>query len=335
MKIGVIGAGSWGTTLGKLLAEKGNDVMVWSYTKSARDEINELKENKDFLPCITLPDNLTATTDLFDACKEKELILSISPSHTVRGLLEQVSGIIDDNALIVSASKGIENDTLMTMSDVIEQIFGKSRAEKVTYLSGPSFAKEVSVKVPTAVSAACRDIDTAKKVQNVFSTNYFRVYSCTDTVGVEMGGASKNVIAIAAGISDGLGFGNNARAALITRGLAEISRLGVSMGAKPITFLGLAGLGDLVLTCTGDLSRNRTVGLRIGRNEKLKDILASMKMVAEGVKTSKAVFELSKIKGIDMPITKEVYLMLYEDKPPADSVKDLMGRDLKEEFAGI
>ncbi len=221
------------------------------------------------------------------------------------------------------------------MSGLFEQVLGADRAKHIAYLSGPSFAKEVSAKVPTAVSAASDDLDVAKRVQSVFSTDYFRVYSCTDTMGVELGGALKNVIAIAAGISEGLGFGHNTRAALITRGLAEISRLGVSMGATPITFLGLSGLGDLVLTCTGDLSRNRSVGLRLGGGEKLKDILDSMKMVAEGVKTSLAAYKLSKIKNIDMPITKEVYLMLYEDKPPMESVRDLMGRGLKEEFRGF
>ena len=335
IKVGVIGAGSWGTTLGKLLAEKGDDVTIWSYTQGPANDINERKENKDFLPGIILPDNLTATSDLHSACEGKDLILSISPSHTVRGILEKARDAIDTKSLIVSASKGIEEDTLKTMSDVFHEVLGVERARKVTYLSGPSFAKEVSLKAPTAVSAACADINIAKKVQGLFSTNYFRVYSCTDVIGVELGGALKNVIAIAAGIADGLGFGYNTRAAIITRGLNEISRLGVSMGAEPITFLGLAGLGDLVLTCTGDLSRNRSVGLRIGHNEKLKDVLASMKMVAEGVNTSKAAYRLSIAKKIEMPITKEVYLTLYEDKPPIESVKDLMTRDLKEEFSGF
>lgn len=336
MKIGVIGAGSWGTALGKLLAKKGYDVVIWSYTKPVCDEINELHENKDFLPGVTLPKNLTSTTDLRNACASKDLVLSISPSHTVRSILEQVKDILaDEKTLLVSATKGIENDTLKTMSGVFEDLLGKKRASAVTYLSGPSFAKEVSLRAPTAVTAACSDINIARKVQRIFSTDYFRVYSDTDVIGVELGGALKNVIAIAVGIADGMELGLNSRAALITRGLAEISRLGVNMGAHPITFLGLAGLGDLVLTCTGDLSRNRTVGLRIGRNEKLKDILASMKMVAEGVKTSKAAYDLSRIKNIDMPITKEVYLMLYEDKPPKESLKDLMGRDLKEEFSGL
>jgi glycerol-3-phosphate dehydrogenase (NAD(P)+) len=332
-KIGVVGAGSWGTTLGKLLAEKGYDVTIWSYVKGPCDDINEINENRDFLPGIKLPASLKASVDLTSTCADKDLILSISPSHTVRGILEKVKSILPDDVIIVSASKGIENDTLKTMSEVFVEILGSECGERVTYLSGPSFAKEVSQKVPTAVSAACSDISLAKKIQKIFSTDYFRVYSCKDTVGVELGGALKNVVAIAAGIADGLGFGYNTRAALITRGLAEISRLGVRMGAQPITFLGLSGIGDLVLTCTGDLSRNRTVGLRIGRGEKLTDILDSMKMVAEGVKTSKAAYELSKIKDIDMPITKEVYLTLYEDKSPLESVKDLMGRELKEEFS--
>ena len=333
LNIGVIGAGSWGTTLAKLLADKGNSVTVWSYLSETALEINEHGANSVFLPDIKLPDNLKATTDLESACADKDLILSISPSHTVRGLIEQVKDIINENTLLVSASKGIENDTLKSMSDVFDEILGVERAKEVTYLSGPSFAHEVSRELPTAVSAACLNISTAKKVQEIFSTNFFRVYSCTDVVGVELGGALKNVIAIAAGISDGLGFGHNTRAAIITRGLAEISRLGENMGAQPLTFLGLSGIGDLVLTCTGDLSRNRSVGLRIGQSEKLDDIIASMKMVAEGVKTSKAVFRLSELKNIDMPIAKEVYLMLYENKAPLESVKDLMGRDLKDEFS--
>ncbi|MFC1854996.1 NAD(P)H-dependent glycerol-3-phosphate dehydrogenase, partial [Thermodesulfobacteriota bacterium] len=266
------------------------------------------------------------------ACTGKDLILSISPSHTVRGLLEQIKDVIEDNTIIVSASKGIENGSMMMMSEVFDDVLPSDIAEKVVYISGPSFAKEVGKKVPTAVSAACKDIEIAKRVQEIFSTDFFRVYTSADVIGIELGGAVKNVIAIAAGISDGLEFGHNTRAAIITRGLAEISRLGVSMGADPLTFLGLAGIGDLVLTCTGDLSRNRTVGLRIGRKEKLADILNSMNMVAEGVKTSKSVYDLSVARNIDMPIAKEVYLMLYEDKSPYESVKDLMGRDLKKEF---
>ncbi|HNF16072.1 MAG TPA: NAD(P)H-dependent glycerol-3-phosphate dehydrogenase, partial [Leptospiraceae bacterium] len=239
--------------------------------------------------------------------------------------------IIPDNIPIVSASKGIENDSLRLVSDIFEECLPEKYHPNLSFLSGPSFAKEIVQKVPTAVSIASKNQFTAKKVQEIFSFSYFRTYWTSDVVGTEIGGALKNVVAIAAGVCDGMGFGQNARAAMITRGLNEMTRLGVRMGADAITFLGLAGLGDLVLTCCGDLSRNRTVGIKLGQGKKLSEILTEMNEVAEGVKTSKSAFQLSRKLGVEMPITEEVYKMLYEDKSPKEVVKDLMGRDLKKE----
>ncbi|MGA2193563.1 MAG: NAD(P)H-dependent glycerol-3-phosphate dehydrogenase, partial [Nitrospirota bacterium] len=248
-----------------------------------------------------------------------------------RGVLQSIIDKAGDGAFFVSATKGIENDTLMTMGEVMEDVLPKKFHGRLAFISGPSFAKEVIKKMPTAVSVASHDPAAAKRIQEAFNTEYFRVYTNPDIMGVELGGALKNVIAIAAGCSDGLGFGHNTRAALITRGLAEIARLGMAMGANPLTFSGLSGMGDLVLTCTGELSRNRTVGYKLGQGIKLKEILDEMKMVAEGVKTTKAAYGLSKKHGVTMPITEQVYSLLYEGKGPKQVVRELMTRDLKSE----
>jgi glycerol-3-phosphate dehydrogenase (NAD(P)+) len=274
---------------------------------------------------------LRATSDLAEAVRETQLILCVVPSHGVRQLLTEHRGLFGREVPIVAAIKGIENETLLTVSEILEEHLPEDRHHLLAYLGGPSFAREVAKGVPTAVNVAGRDASVTQRVQESLSTDRFRIYTTDDVVGVELGGALKNVVAIAAGIADGLGFGHNTRAALITRGLAEISRLAVTRGANPLTMAGLAGMGDLVLTCTGDLSRNRTVGLELGRGKKLAEVLASMNMVAEGVRTAKSAYELARREGVDMPIVAEVYSVLYEDKPPVEAVLSLMTRPLKPE----
>ncbi|MCD6561914.1 MAG: NAD(P)-dependent glycerol-3-phosphate dehydrogenase [Deltaproteobacteria bacterium] len=331
-KIAVIGAGSWGTTLANLLADKGLIVDLWVREEEVFNQIKSKGINEFFLPGIKLALNLRPVLSYKEALHEKDLVLIVVPSHVVREVLMHIKPYLQPHMCIISATKGIENNTLMTMSQVAESILSKKYMDKYACLSGPSFANEVSRKFPTAVTIACPDIEHAKILQLLFYRKFFRIYIIKDLTGAQLGGALKNIIAIAAGASDGLGFGHNARAALITRGLAEITRLGVSMGANPLTFSGLAGLGDLVLTCTGDLSRNRTVGLKMGKGMGLKEITSSMKMVAEGIKTTKSAYELSKKMGVDMPITNQVYQILYKGKDPTAAVRELMTRELKEEL---
>jgi len=330
-KICVLGAGSWGTTLAHILAEKGFDISLWIREEELYQIIQKTRENAFFLPGIKLAHTITPTNSIEEAVKNRALVLCVIPSHGVRTIFEQASKYLSKDAIIVNASKGIEQETLLTVSRILMQSIPRTFHKNLSVLSGPTFAKEVSCKLPTAICVAANKKAVAQKVQQVFNTSYFRVYTNTDMIGVEIGGALKNVIAIAAGISDGLSLGMNARAALITRGLAEISRIGVSMGADAATFAGLSGLGDLVLTCTGELSRNRTLGTLIGKGRKINDILSEMKMVAEGVKTAKAAYELAKKYEIEMPITEQVYYVLYKNKPPKDAVMDLMTRRLKGE----
>lgn len=331
MKIGLIGSGSFGTSLGSLLADKGYEVLMWTRSEEQAKGINEEHRNIKHLTHLRLPPNLKATTDLEEVVQNKDLLLSAPPSHVLSEILHNIKDFIPENIPIVSATKGIENDTLRLVSDIFEEILPEKFHPNLCFLSGPSFAKEIVEKVPTAVSIASKNQFAAKKVQEIFSFNYFRTYWTSDVVGIELGGSLKNVIAIASGVSDGLGLGQNARAALITRGLNEITRLGVKMGADAMTFLGLAGLGDLVLTCCGDLSRNRTVGMKLGQRKKLSQILSEMNEVAEGVRTTKSAYQLAKKLNVEMPITEEVYKMLYEDKTPREVIKDLMSRDLKKE----
>lgn len=331
MKIGVIGSGSFGTALGSLLADKGYDVVLWTRSQEMVDSVNQNHRNFRHLPDLVLPPKLTATTSLEEVVQGKDMIVSAPPSHALSEILHRIKDILPAKIPIVSASKGIENNSLRLVSEIFESELPGSYHSQLSYLSGPSFAKEIVSKVPTIVSIASKNEATARKVQEIFSFTYFRTYWTPDVVGVEIGGALKNVIAIAAGVSDGLGFGQNTRAALITRGLTEISRMGLKMGADPMTFLGPSGMGDLVLTCCGEASRNRTVGFRLGKGEKLKDILDSMNEVAEGVKTTMSAKNLSDKMQVEMAITQEVYKMLYEDKDPKLVVKDLMSRDLKRE----
>lgn len=329
--IGVIGAGSWGTTLADLLAKKGHRVTLWAYEPELVEEMAKERVNSLFLPGIPLSPRLAFTNSLAEAVRGKELILFVTPSQVTRRVVGTVLPDLPVDATIVSASKGVELDTLKTMSQVFAELLPPELYARFAVLSGPSFAREVALEMPTAVVAAAADGAIAGRVQQSFNTSFFRLYTNNDVMGVELGGAIKNVIAIAAGISDGLGFGHNTRAALITRGLAEMSRLGRAMGARSETFAGLAGMGDLVLTCTGDLSRNRTVGMKLGEGMRLKEILAEMRMVAEGVKTTESAVNLAHRLTIDMPITEKVYQVLYEDKPARAAVIELMTRDLKAE----
>lgn len=327
-KILIIGAGSWGTALAKLLADKGKQVILWGHREAHIEQIRRESENRLYLPGIKL-DNITFTADI-NMVKGAAMVVMVVPSHVFRGVFKNLAPLLGNDTYVLSAVKGIENDTLMTMTMVIEDI---KKGLPVGVLSGPSFAREVAAGIPTAVTVASSDIKQARVFQQTFFTEFFRVYTSTDVIGLELGGPLKNIIAIAAGICDGLGYGTNTRAALITRGLAEITRMGVKMGANPLTFSGLAGMGDLVLTCTGDLSRNRQVGLMLGQGKTLSDILAEMKMVAEGVKTTKSAWLLSRKIGVDMPILEQIYQVIYADKPCAEAVRDLLSRDQKEELS--
>ncbi|MEE8310925.1 MAG: NAD(P)H-dependent glycerol-3-phosphate dehydrogenase [Candidatus Binatia bacterium] len=328
--VAVVGAGSWGTALAGLLAGAHEDVMIWSRGSEVADLIKQRHENRVYLPGIKLPGNLDATTDLEAALAAAQIVVMVVPSHAMRETAQAAAAYIAEDALVVSASKGIEDESLLTMFEVLADTLG--HPERIGVISGPSFAVEVASGQPTVVVAAGTSTDLAERIQTCFVSPTLRVYRSTDIVGVEIGGVVKNVMAVSTGVSDGLGYGHNARAALITRGLAEIMRLAVALGAKPETLAGLSGIGDLVLTCTGDLSRNRQLGLRIGRGEKVADILAGMRMVAEGVRNTKAVKHLADREGIDMPIVDAAYRVLYEDLPPGDVLGELFGRSLKPEF---
>jgi len=332
MAIGVVGAGSWGTALANLLAVKGFSVDHWVYEAEVLEEMVTEKENRRFLPGVALSDNLHPSGDLEAVVTGKDLVLVVTPSHVTRQTIERCGAAIGPATIVVSASKGIENQTHLTMSGVLNEVIPGLSYERLAVLTGPSFAKEAARKMATVVTVASSNADTAALVQQTFATPYFRVYTIDDVIGAELGAAVKNVIAIAAGVIDGLGLGLNTRAALITRGLVEIRRLGLAMGAQPRTFTGLAGVGDLILTCTGDLSRNHTIGKKIGEGKKLKDLLAEMHMVAEGVKTARSVYNLSRKLGVDMPISHSIYHVLYDDLDPREALYRLMTRDLKQEL---
>jgi glycerol-3-phosphate dehydrogenase (NAD(P)+) len=332
IKIGIVGAGSWGTALANLLADKGYIVSLWVFESEVEQQILNKRENQVFLPGVKLSERLIPSGDLSHVVSGKDLILVVVPSHVMRETAKKFSPHISENALVVSASKGIENMTHLTMSQVLKETIPHVAENRFAVLSGPSFAKEVVEKVPTLISVASKDTEIARFIQRVFATSYFRVYTNNDMIGVELGGAVKNVIAIASGIIDGLGLGLNTRAALITRGLTEIRRLGTKMGARPDTFAGLSGIGDLLLTCTGALSRNYTVGKKIGQGKKAEEIISEMRMVAEGVKTAKSVYNLSQKLNVEMPICHEIYRILYEDDFPLTAVRRLMTRDLKNEL---
>ena len=329
-KAAVIGAGSWGTALGSLLRTNGHRVAIWSRGQEVAALINGRHENRIYLPGISLPAGLTATVDIGEALKDARLVVFVVPSHAMRDTVEMARPHLDSQALVVTASKGIEEHTGATMTAVVDSVLRDNQASGV--ISGPSFATEVASGQPSVIVAAAKDQRTAENIQTDFASLTLRVYSSTDVVGVEIGGVVKNIMAIATGASDGLGFGHNARAALITRGLAETTRLAVSLGGKPETLSGLAGIGDLVLTCTGDLSRNRQVGLRLGGGESAAEILSSMRMVAEGVRNTKTIKELADRQGVEMPIVEAVYRVLYEALHPKQVIGELFGRELKPEF---
>lgn len=342
-KIAVIGAGSWGTALAILLSQKFSNVQLWAHRKAHSDKIHKDRENHRYLPGIEIPQSLFVTNDLHSAVNDATMVVMVVPSHSYRDVFQRLIGFVRPGCRIVSAVKGIENYSLLTMTQVMNEVLSKHIAqdrnvEPVDYgniefgvLSGPSFAKEVAHGVPTAVTIGFNNIDIAKEIQHIFVTDFFRVYASTDVIGLEISAALKNIIAIATGVCDGLGYGLNTRAALITRGLAEMKRLGLALGAEEATFMGLSGVGDLLLTCTGSLSRNRTVGLKLGEGKKLAQIKDEMQMVAEGIKTTRSVFELAKKMDIDMPILEQVYKIIYEDKNCAEAVNDLLKRELKVE----
>jgi len=331
-RIGVVGAGSWGTAIADLLACKGFQTCLWVFEKEVKDHIEQFHKNKLYLPDHQLSPNLSVSNDLADVVSHKHLIVIVVPSHVMRNVTEQMAGHLSADTIIISASKGIEQTTHLTMSGVIKETLPEIDADGLAVISGPSFAKEVAQKIPTTVTVACRNPEVAARVQHVFATPYFRVYTSDDIVGVELGGSVKNVIAIASGILDGLGMGLNTRAALITRGMTEVRRLGLHLGANPRTFTGLAGFGDMVLTCTGNLSRNYMVGIKLGQGKKLQQILDEMHMVAEGVKTAKSVYNFSRQLGVQMPICHEIYRILYEDLAPKKALYRLMTRTLKQEL---
>jgi glycerol-3-phosphate dehydrogenase (NAD(P)+) len=331
MKISVLGAGGWGTTLAILLHYNGHNVTLWEFNKSYAKELFKKRINRQFLPGIPIPNEIEITNSITESVHNKNLVVLAVPSQFLRSVVKKISYTDIKNAILVSVSKGIEKKSLLTMSQMLLDVHPSLDNEQLGALSGPSHAEEVSKRIPTAITAASEDIETAKTIQAAFMTSYFRVYASTDILGVELGGAFKNVIAIGAGIIEGAGFGDNTKAAIMTRGIAEISRLGLTMGAQPETFAGLSGMGDLIVTCMSKHSRNRFVGEQIGKGKKLKQVLKSMDMIAEGVETSRSASQLADQYEVETPITKEVYKILFENKDPVKATTDLMTRDMKTE----
>src|SRR5580658_5725198 len=328
MKAAVLGAGAWGTTLAKLLAEKGADVSLWARRRDLAEAIARDGENTRYLSGVRLPKNVSVTHDIGDALGHAQAVLFVVPSHSMREVARAARPHLERDVLAIGATKGIETDSLLFMDEVLDAELRASIGERLAVLSGPSFARELAEHQPTAVVVAARDPRVCSDAIEVLRTSYLRTYTSDDVAGVECGGALKNVIAIAAGAVQGLGFGHNTRAALITRGLAEIARLAVARGGSALTLAGLAGMGDLVLTCTGDLSRNRAVGFELGLGRQLADVLAGLGHVAEGVGTAKSANLIADKLGVDMPITAEVHAVLYEGKPVRQAVTDLMAREL-------
>jgi glycerol-3-phosphate dehydrogenase (NAD(P)+) len=330
--VAVLGAGAWGTALGKLLADKNNEVWLWAHEAPVAEGIERDRRNERYFPGVELPANLRASADAGRVLAGAELVLLATPSHATRAVLGDLSAKLPRGVPWVNAAKGIENESLMLVHEIVADLLGPAALDHYVALSGPSFALEVARRHPTVVVVAGKNPAVVRAVQAAFSSEVFRAYSSDDLCGVELGGALKNVIAIAAGASDGLGFGHNTRAALITRGLAEIARLAVKKGASPLTMAGLAGMGDLVLTCTGELSRNRTVGVELGRGKTLDEVLRGLGHVAEGVKTARSAHQLALSLGVETPIVREAYLVLYENKPARQAVSDLMTRALGPEL---
>ncbi len=331
VNVAAIGAGNWGTALSSSRAGLGHHVRLWAYEKEVVESILATRENSLFMPGIRLPDNVIPTNDLSQALDGAEVVVTVMPSHVCRGIYERMLPQLGPEMVFVSATKGLETESQMRMSEVIRDVAGRRFKPHLAALSGPSFALEVARGDPTAVVVASEEHDLARFVQREFSSRTLRLYTSTDVVGVELGGAVKNVIAIAAGVVEGLQLGHNPTAALITRGLAEMIRLACAFGARRETLAGLAGMGDLVLTCTGDLSRNRTVGIELGKGRKLSDIIGSMRTVAEGVKTTGATVALAAQHGIEMPITMQIHRILEGEIAPLEAIRELMERTLKDE----
>ena len=329
--IAVLGSGSYGTCLAMLLGRKGHDVRLWARSQDMCRQIDESRENAIYLPGYKLPDTVSVTTSLERAVRGAAIVLGVTPSHAIRDVLGHAAGHLAADAVVVNASKGLEEGSLARIDQIYDQIFPPAIARRAAFLSGPTFAKEVAAGQPSAIVMAGRDPEATRRCQEAFSSERFRVYSSDDVVGVQIGGALKNVVAILAGLCDGLELGNNARAALITRGLAEIARIGAAQGAHPLTFAGLSGMGDLVLTCTGALSRNRQVGLALATGKKIAEITGEMRMVAEGVKTARAAHDLAAGLGVRAPLSDVAYRLLYEDAPVRQTVAELMTRSLRDE----
>lgn len=331
-EIAILGAGSWGTALGiQLAGSSGHDVTLWEFRPDAAKALAEDRENREFLPGAPFPDKLAISNDLEDSIAPAEIVLLVVPSQVTRKVLEQIDKKHVTDKIWVGCSKGIENSSLQRMSEVAAAALGEEVLANYIALSGPSHAEEVSLNIPTTVVAAGQDIEVAKRVQHELSNPTFRVYASEDIVGVELGASLKNVIAIATGICDGMGFGDNTRGALITRGLHEITRIGLELGGQRETFAGLSGMGDMITTCTSKHSRNRYVGEQLGKGRKLKEILAQMHMVAEGVATTQSVHDLAAKHNVEMPISEKVYEILFKDADARVAVKDLMTRTLKVE----
>ena len=331
-KATVFGAGSFGTAIAQVLASNFDEVVLWGRDKSLIEVLNRTHENANYLPGLALSPKIRGSTDVEESAQGTELVVVATPSQATRELLGRTQDLLPRGVPVVSVAKGIENGTLSTMTEVLEQSLPQAYHPFIAVLSGPSFAKEMVRRLPTVVTIASRSESTARTAQAMFKSDVFRAYTSTDVVGVQVGGALKNVIAIAAGMSDGLGLGHNSRAAIITRGLAEITRIAVAMGGNPLTMAGLAGLGDLVLTCTGELSRNRTVGFELGRGRSIDEILKDMKQVAEGVKTAKSARDLALKVGVELPICQQVYKIAWEGGSPKAAVAELMGRTAKSEL---
>ncbi len=330
-KITVFGTGSFGTALANVLAENGHSVLMWGKNENTIDEINQSHQNKRYLKDVTLNETIKATSQLEQAVNFSDIFLIALPTKAIRNVVTEIDQHIKTKKTFIHVAKGIENETFKRVSEMIEDSVSKNHKNGVGVLSGPSHAEEVVIKQPTTVAASSKDEHISKLIQDLFMNDYLRVYTNNDLIGVELGGALKNIIAVASGIVAGMGYGDNAKAALMTRGLAEISRLGEKLGADPMTFLGLGGIGDLIVTCTSTHSRNYTLGYKLGKGKTTEEALNEMNMVVEGIYTTNSVYHLAKSQNVDMPITNALYKVLFEDKPVKDSVKDLMGRDKKAE----
>ncbi|WP_078596934.1 NAD(P)H-dependent glycerol-3-phosphate dehydrogenase [Evansella clarkii] len=334
-KIAVLGSGSWGTALSIVLASNGHDVYLWGRSEEQANEININHTNNRYLPDIKLPEGINAVTDLNHSLEGAEAVLLVVPTKAMREVLKKVTTLIDRPVLFIHASKGIEPGTHLRVSEIIEEEIPVSLRAGVAALSGPSHAEEVSLYQPTTVTSSSSDPETAKRVQDLFMNKHFRVYTNPDLIGVEIGGSLKNIIAIGAGMTNGLGYGDNAKAALMTRGLAEITRLGLKMGANPLTFAGLSGLGDLIVTCTSVHSRNWRAGNMLGKGKSVEEVLSEMGMVVEGIRTTQAAYELARKLEVEMPITNELYEVLFNNKSPEEAVTELMGRVKKHEVEDL